>query len=183
MEIEERMKRLESNNRLLAFGIFALLAAVSTLVTVVVVRVWPDYETAQSGKIVRASEFRVVDEQGNDVVRLAKSENGDGYISIYDSKGTKLVSINAIESGGRILTHGRDGERLAIMASGETGGLVATTGANGTKGVALVILDHGGMVATYDSKGTKLVSMGSNSDGEGAVFTYNRAGKVKNWWP
>jgi len=44
MEMEERIKRLESNNRLLAIGVFALVAVIAALVTAMVVKVMPDYE-------------------------------------------------------------------------------------------------------------------------------------------
>ena len=133
MEIEERVARVESNNRLLAIGVIALVALVGALVTAFQARVRPDYEArlktqtdkfelavsalrsdlekVTGGKVVRASQFQVVDEEGKVLVELTATEDGHGAVTTYDRKGTRLVTLTATDGGkGAVATFNRGGE-------------------------------------------------------------------------
>jgi len=141
---------------LLAIGVFALVAVIAVLATALMARVLPDYdgrlkaqadqfdlalsdlrtdlETGSGGKVVKASEFQVIDgedhvlvviggnkdvggfiatanREGKPLVALGALDGGQGVLSTFDGKGTKLVSLGATVGGeGSIATFNRAGE-------------------------------------------------------------------------
>jgi len=224
MELEERIKRLESNNRLMAIGLFALVAVIAALVTALAARVLPGYderlkaqadqfelavsnlradlETGSGGKVVKASEFQVVDGDGKKLARLYGDPGNGGGITFFDGNekpkaalgvvgddvglvlggvsgdstlGISLISMSGL--GGISTYDGKGTEAVRLGATAADTGFVATYDGKGTELVTLSATEEGnGIVSICDGNGTELVMLGGTDTGDGTVFTYNGKG-------
>ena len=89
------------------------------------------------------------------------TKDGSGAISVFNSDGKDLVSLNVGEGGsGAIITRSAQGKPSACLGSGTDGaGMLVTFNAEGEKLVSLGaitsedVMDGTGMVAVFDPTG------------------------------
>lgn len=121
MTTEERLGRLERQNRRMKKGLIALsLALASTLIMGQAIR-------SEIPNVIRARKFEVVNGRGRTMVELG-STRIFGYLFISNQDGTVVTTISSNHVGdGMIRTLDRDGRPLIVLSSKKNGeGFIAT---------------------------------------------------------
>lgn len=121
MTIEERLERLERQNRRLKKGGSVLaLALVSAVIMGQVSR-------QKIPRVIKARKFQVVNKRGNTMVELG-SIRPFGYVFVSNRKGKVVASISANHSGdGMIRTTDSESRPLVVITSKKNGeGYIAT---------------------------------------------------------
>jgi len=119
MTLEERIGRLERQNRRLKAA-FGLLAA-AVVGVLVLGQVAPS--SAPTGPLllperVRAKRFEVINDAGKPVVTLMAWEHG-GWIETRDNQGHRLFDMSATDDGhGLFSTYNKDGTGLLAIFDG-----------------------------------------------------------------
>lgn len=159
MTIEQRMTRLEKQNRNLKLTMGGMLmAAVGALVMGQAAAPGDDVPN-----IVRARRIEVVSEEGRPVVVLGMTATGAGTVTTLDGKDNKIVSLGATRGGeGTITTGNRKGHELVKIG-------VTTEGE--------------GVVITSNADGKKLIEIGVTTDGQPKIYTFKPDGSHKAQWP
>jgi hypothetical protein len=158
MTIEQRMERLERQNRHLRWMVGGMLGlAVTGLVL---------GAAASSGgdeipNVLRAHRVEVITPDGKPAVVLGMTTNDAGTVSTMDSKGNKLVTLGVTTNGeGTVTTQndkGKDLVRVAATTSGE------------------------GVVITHNGRSDKLIELGVTTKGEPKIYAYKADGSPKAW--
>ena len=155
MTIEQRLDRLEQQNR------FMKRAGAALLLAVMGVAVMGAGQQAAIPDVIKARAFHVIGKDGAVLVKLEDSL-GDG-----------------IGLGGTVTTANGKGQaivRLSVTTEGI--GIVTTMNGTGQEIVRLSVTTKGiGMVTTMNGKGQTLVELGVSTNGEGTVTTMNRKGQ------
>lgn len=167
---EQRLRRLERQNRLLMAGLVMLVGAL--LIGATGKEAVPD--------VVKARAFHVVGKNGTVLVKIKSSlpsGRGPGTVTTRNSRGQELVTLNATsEDEGMIRTLNGKGQELVLISSNTVGreGMVSTWNGKGQRLVRLGVGTNGvGMVTTLNGKGDELVMLGARTDGPGSVTTYD----------
>ena len=199
MTIEERIERVEKQNR-------RLKGAMTALCVVAVGAIVAGQATPEGvPDVIRAKRFEVVNEQGRAGVVLANSEHG-GRVEVQNHCGKTVSTMSATEAGGLVSACDAEGKRsirlgATVWVIGTTiwgfepqGGDMAsleskrppaelddaqeytwvgllTYNAEGEEVVRLGVMegDEGGTLRTCSAKGKEVVSLGVLGDGAGAV--------------
>lgn len=177
MTIEERLGRLERQNRWLKGGMVSLLLAV------VAVGLLGVASKDQVPDVVKARAFHVVGKDGAVLVKLEDAFGtgiGFGSVTTLNSEGRYLVKLGMMANGeGDIETVNAKGETIVwIGASASGDGMITTRNAKGQDIVLICVTekDEGG-IRTLNAKGQKLVNIGTNpDDGRGVVWTFDPSG-------
>ncbi len=153
MNIEQRLDRLERQNRRLKGGLGLLL------LTVVVGLLLGFAGQEKVPDVVKAKAFHVVTDDGKVLLKLE------------DTLGLGIAgTLTAMNGKGQILV------RLAATTGGE--GAVVTMNGKGQELVSLMATTDGeGMVTTLDGKGQALVRLVATARGEGGVLVHDPSGK------
>jgi hypothetical protein len=119
MTVEERLIKLEKSMRRWRFASIGLGAAVF----VVLVAVTIDYLGLRG--TVTAKKFVVRNEKGA-AIELENSPEGDGLISIHDSKGLPRVLLgNSQKDFGTIELYGGSEQKMVFLGGSGSGGQIA----------------------------------------------------------
>ncbi len=118
MTIEERIERLERQNRHLSLGLAgAAVAAVAVFAGAAQRQVVPD--------VIKAKAFHLVTDDGKTLVKIEDSKGLGfglaGTVTTYAGNGTKLVELGATSRGGAVTTfngQGKDLIRLGVTTDG-----------------------------------------------------------------
>jgi hypothetical protein len=161
MTVEQRLTRLERQNRTLKLGLAGLIVAAGTALLMGQAAPPPATHPAVPD-VVRARRFEVVNEAGVPVVTLMGWEHG-GWIETRDNRGRRLFDVSATDDGAGLLStynqHGRDSVAL--------GG----------------VRDGSGLLMIYDSAGKKLIGLGASGHGRAVVVAYQGTDEPKAHWP
>lgn len=160
MSIEQRIARLERQNRRLRVTVGAMLAVGAAGLLMGAAR---EAASAEVPAVIRAHRFEVVTEQGKPAIILAMTNRESGTIATLDAKGNKLVNLGVTTNGEGTVTmqnnRGKDIVRLAATTAGE------------------------GVILTQNGDGDKLLELGVTTDGEPKVYAYKADGQVRASWP
>ena len=170
--IEDRLNRLEKQNRMLRLAVGGLVMAALALGVLGLMRAntIPD--------LIEARMFRVVDESGGTLVsmrslvghgrvvtfddegRIRATVSGFGTVSTFNNEGERLVRLNATVSGqGTVSTYNGEGQELVGLGSTERGeGVVATYNGEGQRLVVLTAIEGVGALGARDPSGRREVS-------------------------
>ena len=179
MDIEQRLNRLERQNRRMKKGMIGMVVAGFSLL------VMAQASPPKIHDLIRAKKIEVVSDNGRRVILLESWKLG-GRISTNNKKGKTLFTVSATDNGnGLIATYSSKGKKLvSITSTRGNNGAIAT---HNSKGKVIVDLsaagDAGGSISTYDHNGTALIGIKIRKNGSGAVVHYNRAGKPDRVWP
>ena len=186
MTIEERIERVEKQNRRLKWAMTATSVVVAAVLVGVIVAVvfavrQPAPPTALAvADVIQAKEFQVVDDVGSAVVTLRSWKLG-GRIETRNHQGKRLFSVAAADDGsGTLSTYNAEGKELVSLGSTDEGhGALSTRSAEGKELVSLTAMEggSGGALTTYNAEGKELVSLGMTEGGSGMVTTHNAEGK------
>lgn len=176
MTIEERMDRIERQNRRLKGGLVLVLLAVAVGGLLWFAR------KDQVPDVVKAKAFYVVTDDGTVLVKIedALGIGLVGTVTTLNGKGEELVQLGAtIDGDGTVTTlngKGQDLVNLGVTTGGE--GTVTTLNGKGQRLVGLGVSTEGaGMVTTLNSQGQELVTLGVSVHGGGVVTTSNGMGQ------
>lgn len=176
MTLEERLARLERQNRrmkcglalLLVVGVAAGLLGFSSQDAV------PD--------VVKARAFHVVGKDGKLLVKLEDVGTGAdvaGTVTTLNSKGQELVELTAtLDGNGMVITrNGKGNELVELRTAADGEGMVRILNGKGQAIVRLGVIAGGaGSVTTLNGKGRELVDLTMSKDGRGAVAIYDPSG-------
>ena len=154
MTIEERVEKLELQNRRLRRALTAVLLAGAALAAM-------GAAYGDVPEVVRARRFEVVGADGQGVAHLGQTMSG-GYVQILDPRGKTAAQLSSNSTGGAMYTYSISGRELVGLTSTPSGS---------------------GVVTTYDANGEKLIALTVTVEGTGAVATYKLGGDVKSVWP
>lgn len=165
MRIEERLSRLERENRLLKRGFMGLaLAAAAVVLMGQAAPRPPQPQPAPQAfaQLLRVKRLEVIGDNGVPVVILGQNKSF-GHVAVTNPLGRALVSLGTTRSGkGFISTY--DGRDVRIAAIGASG-----AGA--------------GVVTTYNARGKSQIRIGDNAKREGSITLFNQEGGVRARWP
>ncbi len=176
MTLEERLARLERQNRwmkcglalLLVVGVAAGLLGFSSQDAV------PD--------VVKARAFHVVGKDGKLLVKLEDVGTGAdvaGQVTTLNSKGQELVYLGSTTDGNGVVTtlNGKGQDLVQLTATRDGKGMVRTLNGKGQAIVRLGVMACGaGSVTTLNGKGREVVDLTTMKDGRGAVAIYDPSG-------
>jgi len=199
MTTEERLDRLERQNRRLkgGLGVVLLGALAAALFGFTQPEKIPD--------VIKAMEFQVVSHDGTIVakmhhwhgedqaitgavttyntdgehlVRLGATETGEGEVATADGKNHWLVRLSSTQGIGTVMTLNRKGHEIVSMGVNEGGdGSVVTSNIDGKRLIELGASGAGGIIRTFDGDDHELVWIGLTQGGQGAVVTRNTTGQ------
>lgn len=171
MDIEQRLLRLERQNRRLKWCLtgLVLLAVASVLIGQVA--------PAKVPKVVQANRFEVIGDNGKPLVVL-KSRFGFGTIQCLGPQGRFLMEAGVRSDVAGLLSQLSAEDRAKAMAKFPLRGTVSTFGPIGQRAVILSSMADGkGSVTTFDGMGHELVRISAAEDGNGTVATFGRRGQ------
>lgn len=194
MTVEQRLTRLEWHNRMLTYSLVGLLiiAAGALLIGNRL-----SGEKSLKREVVVARAFAVVNEEGQELVRIGESEVGSGALTLMNPKGSPIAALagTADELGGSLcLYDGRAAQRIilgndkrfgsGIIFADSDGGVAARLGDVGGGRGSLDIYDRGrhvaflcvdpnlgsGNLTLYDPGKRILATLFQSNDGSGGTF-------------
>lgn len=159
MSTEERLDRLERQNRLLKGGVgLTLLAVVAGGLLIFAV-------LGSVPEVIEARAFHVVTDDGRVLVKLEgmiyDDDTGGGTVTTLNSQGYPTVELGAGPLGG-------DG-------SGE----VSVLNDQGEEVVRLWALTNEGVITTLNGEGDTLVELGMNDAGDGSITTQSHEEQLR----
>lgn len=164
MTMEERVTRLERENRMLKRGLLGAALAAAALVLMGQAAPRPPQPQAPQAfaQFLRVKRLEVIGDNGVPVVILGQQRNF-GHVAVTNPLGRALVSLSATRSGkGFVSTFdGRDIRLAAIGAS--------SAGA--------------GVITTYNALGKSQIRIGDNTKHEGSITLFNQQGELMARWP
>ena len=118
-----------------------ILATAAALAVVdIAVRVIPfNHNSAATGNVVTASEFRLVDQWGNERATLAMDGNGEPGFKLFDRNGTMRAQLDTFENTPSLILCDKEGARRTYF------GMDNDTGS--------------GILDMYDQSGASLANM------------------------
>jgi len=178
MTIEERLGRLERQNRWLKSGLgFMLLTVVAgSLLGLAAKNTVPD--------VVEAKAFHVVGDDGTVLVKLEGLNNRTGVVELMNHKGQPLAILSSTSDfrAGMIELRNGDGQDLVSLGKGTSeNGLITTRNFKGHDLVMITSANDsgsGGITISNDDKQTLVVLGSSNHHDYGIVNIQNRKGQV-----
>jgi hypothetical protein len=172
LQIESRFNRLERSVKIYRI----ILLSIASVIAVVAILSFNKKTTSQD--VLQAKEFQVVDDYGT--VYMSLKRDGDaGEFNLYNSKGTKLISLLSSDGGaGTIIgrdNYGKKTYRLINVKGG--GGSLAIYNANETIADELTITDKNtGYLEVNNSEGNKMLLMTYGSGSSSGIFSvYNNS--------
>ncbi len=176
MTIEERVERLERQNRHLRLGFVGVVLVAATIFTGAAQR-----ETVPD--VVKAKAFHLVTDDGKTLVKIEDTKGLGfgigGTVTTYAGNGTELVKLTTTTGGaGMVTTLDGKGQKLAsLRATGGGQGAVVTYSSKGQKLVELGATSRGGAVTTFNGQGKDLIRLGVTTDGTGLVGVFDPSGR------
>ena len=100
---------------------------------------------------IRARSIVIVNDAGQEVVKLLTNDENNGVVIIYNKDGTPVVKMIASESGGMMGVSNKDGNPVALMGASESGGEMSVKSNKGGKAVAFMTVNKDdGVIAVFN---------------------------------
>jgi len=100
---------------------------------------------------IRARSIVIVNDAGQEVVKLLSNDENNGVVIIYNKDGTPVVKMIASESGGMMGVSNKDGNPVALMGASESGGEMSVKSNKGGKAVAFMTVNKDdGVIAVFN---------------------------------
>ncbi|MBI3128501.1 MAG: hypothetical protein HYZ11_12920 [Candidatus Tectomicrobia bacterium] len=165
MSTEERLSRLERENRLLKRGFMglAVAAAAAVLMGQAAPPRPPQPAAPAYAQLLRVKRLEIIGDNGVPVVILGQ-QRSYGHIAVTNPAGRALVSLGTTRSGkGFISTY--DGRDIRLAAIGAT-------------------REGAGAIVVYNAQGKNQVRIAENPQKkEGTITLFNAQGGVRAQWP
>lgn len=112
-------------------------------------------------------------------------ETEAGSFNIYNGQGQKLVRLSATKDGqGLVATYNHRGEGVVAMGSTKDGeGAFTTYNGSGQKLVSLSATDTGGALSVWSASGQAVSTIRADEQGSGEVGAWNSDGKGRTLTP
>lgn len=127
---------------------------------------------------VTAQNLKIVDTDGNVLVKLGKARDsfgGGGYLYIYDDKQRVQTAVGVDKNGGYVDINDKTGDygkRAVILRKGQYGGRIDLYRADGTPASFVGSAESGGILMAYDLKGSRASAVGVDKNGKGVLIGY-----------
>ncbi len=100
---------------------------------------------------IRARSIIIVNDEGQEVIKLLTNDENNGGVIIYNKDGTPVVKMIASESGGMMGVSNKDGNPVALMGASEYGGEISVKSNKGGKAVAfMTVYKDDGVIAVFN---------------------------------
>ena len=100
---------------------------------------------------IRARSIIIVNDEGQEVIKLLTNDENNGVVIIYNKDGTPVVKMIASESGGMMGVSKKDGKSVALMGASESGGEMSVKSNKGGKAVAFMsVYKDDGVIAVFN---------------------------------
>ena len=100
---------------------------------------------------IRARSIIIVNDEGQEVIKLLTNDENNGGVIIYNKDGTPVVKMIASESGGMMGVSNKDGNPVALMGTSESGGEISVKSNKGGKAVAfMMVYKDDGVIAVFN---------------------------------
>lgn len=203
--IEQRLNKLEKSVRFYKQISFLFIAVIGILVFMSF-----DRKKTPVDDVVKAKEFQVVDDYGKVFLSMKKDENA-GQVDLYNSYGTKILTLTSSDGGaGTVIGRDAGGRKIYRLINVKGGGgsidvyntnevmadeLTITdrnTGyleVNNSDGNQMLVCTYGsssssGIFSVYNNMNTRICVLGSDNNSNGVLNVYNRSGGSMNGvWP
>ena len=111
--------------------------------------------TPTSGNVVRAQQFSLVDQWGNERATLGLDANGEPGIKLFDRNGTMRAQLDTFENTPSLILCDRDGQRRSYYGmDNETGNsILEMMDANGQSLTNISVDGNSGHVTFSDANG------------------------------
>ena len=164
MTIEERLSRLERENRRLRAVagalIFVLTAGLGLGMAMLACN--SSHPLVAPSDVLRAKRLEIVNEKGTPVVVLQADSRGYGRFVTSDDAGTQLVQLASTDDGGTVAVTNRRGQIRAALG---------------------ITKQDAGSVFTFGTNNDRLLAMGVAGSGLGALFSNLPGGQLRQMWP
>ena len=105
---------------------------------------------------IRARSIVIVNDAGQEVVKLLTNDENNGGVIIYNKTGNPVALMVANESGGTMSINNKNGKPAAIILNSE----------------------YGGKMGIFNKNNTQTAYIGVNRYGDGIMGIINKDGKV-----
>ena len=175
MTLEERISRLEQQNRLLkTFGMVVALI-VTLLASVWLLSKTPAAEAAEkptskpAAKTVRAERFEVVDQSGKVRISLGVDQNAYG-LSLIDDKGNRRVLLRTDKDGPSLGFLDQTEEVRAVLLANKGGPKLMMGDAKGVFRLGLMLGETGPVLSMMDTDKTARATIAVFKDTPGILI-------------
>lgn len=203
-DIEKRLQRLESANRLYKLFFVVVLGVSAFFISTS----FTEKTTVQD--VVKAKEFQLVDTDGGVLMSLRR-EGDAGQLDMYNTVGTKLLSLTTSDDGaGCIVGRDANGKRIYRLINVKGGGgSVSVYNREEVKASEMTITDKNtgyielnnsdgnkmlrftygtgssaGIISVYNGLGNRIIVLGSDASDNGVLNVLNRYGEgMSGVWP
>lgn len=160
MTIEQRMDKLERQNRHLKWGLGGLVVLG---VAGLLMGAGAAADKEDVPNIIRTHRIEVVGADGKPGVIIGLTSNNTGTFSTLNEAGTKVVTLGVTKGGeGTVTTHNKKGNDLVKVG--------ATTSGEG-------------VITTHDAGGQRLLELGMTVKNQPKIFSYKPDGTPRASWP
>lgn len=109
-----------------------------------------------------AGETSVSNGQGQKLVRLAATKDGQGMVTTYNLNGEGVVAVGSTKDGkGAITTYNGQGQKLITLSA----------------------MENGGAVSVWNNQGQAISTIRAGDDGKGEVGAWDHDGKGRRLTP
>ena len=137
--------------------------------------------TAQTQGPIRTRGLQIVNSDGQAVVELWPSTNGNGLIFVNSPEGKQLVYIGSLAASGNGLVHINSTEeknQIALGSNSETGdGFIAIRNRNEESLISLNTGERDGWIRIDKTGNENLAYLGAGTLGDGLLSLSNKSGK------
>jgi len=127
---------------------------------------------------IRARSIIIVNDEGQEVIKLLTNDENNGGVIIYNKDGTPVVKMIASESGGMMGVSNKDSTPVIGMFAGENGGMIAVSNKDGNPVALMGTSESGGEISVKSNKGGKAVAFMMVYKDDGVIAVFNKNSEV-----
>ena len=171
MQNEDRIYVLENQVRNLKRYFIGFCCLVFTGITIATTSM------SQVQDSIKAKQFIVMDDDGNQVAMLGTGKHGGGSVLLHNTKGKMLVSVTEDKNGNaNLLLSNRNDSAMVEMKSDQYGrARVHVNDQNGKKQILLSSNSVGANLKMYNPGGGQLAALGGNMTANGSFWLWRES--------
>lgn len=179
MSIEQRLAKLEQQNRRQRIGLMLLAGALCAVFVM-----GAGGQDGKFEKVVAKSIF-VTNDADQPVISMLPTNAGHGALLIGSAQGETLVGMRGTDEGyGTLSTFSPLGNMSVELTSNADGhGMVRTFSRKGKLLVGVGAVKRGGAFEIFNTKGESVVQLLVNKQFHGSVGAFNRKGRGRTLTP
>lgn len=168
--IDNKGSSMTKTRSLVAFAVLCLVVAAAAVA-------YARRNAHPSPAEVRAQAFVLVDDEGQELARLAPTPDGSGWgLLVFDSTGKPAVGAATGETGSALGVFDNSGARritLGVAPDGSSAGIIVAR-QDGHPAVNVGVSPQGAGIGVLDTKGVERAGLGLSPTGEGRLVARNQ---------